>query len=362
MLKWVQGGLSAVAGTTEPEYGPEAIHPVTKRIKDPQQISRQTTAEDFKWQLLSYTNVETLTMYFTDLSTKSKGFVQIIYSLIMGVVNTAHFNLRCNGKWYSLPLQDYKIEGNNVTAKNFSLKLGEDGVLYQLKSAMGSTMVDLTFKQVSPGVIFGEDGTTLYGTDAENPWGKMRHCFWPRCTVEGAIVNNDLGKVDISLQNGLGMVVMALQGMKPHHAASSWNFLNYQGDEYSAVVMEFTTPKSYAKTRVNIGILVKGDKIISTSIDNDVVHENPKINDIWPVPQKITFQDPKNGWKLTGNLDHLVERVDVMAEIPQFVKNLVSNISGAKPYIYQYMEDFELEYEGEKEKGPGYCEVTFISE
>ncbi|CAK9438749.1 uncharacterized protein LODBEIA_P29730 [Lodderomyces beijingensis] len=360
MLKWVQGGLSAVAGTTEPEYGPEAIHPITRRV-DPGHVSRATTKQDFEWQLLSYTNVETLTMYFTDLSTKNKGFAQIIYSQIMGVVNTAHFNLRCGKQWYSLPLENYKFTGNDVAAKNFSLKLNEDGTSYHLKSAVGNTIVDMTFQRGSPGVIFGQDGTTLYGTDVENPWGKMRHSFWPRCTVEGAIINNDVGKVELTSQSSKGMVVMALQGMKPHHAASSWNFLNYQGDEYSAVVMEFTTPKSYAKTRVNIGILVKGDEIVEASIDNEVIHEDPRTNDIWPVPQKITFKFPHGG-ALTAQLEHLVERVDVMAEIPQFVKNLVSNISGAKPYIYQYAEDFELQYKGNVEKGPGYCEVTFISE
>lgn len=31
MLKWVQSGLSAVAGFAEPEYGPDAIQPITKK-------------------------------------------------------------------------------------------------------------------------------------------------------------------------------------------------------------------------------------------------------------------------------------------------------------------------------------------
>lgn len=63
-----------------------------------------------------------------------------------------------------------------------------------------------------------------------------------------------------------------------------------------------------------------------------------------------------------------------MAEIPQFVKNIVSGVAGAKPYIYQYSNEFEIEIldkekdsksgkavEG-KEKGIGFTEVTFISE
>ncbi|KAM9887438.1 hypothetical protein OXX79_013638, partial [Metschnikowia pulcherrima] len=69
MLKWVQSGLSVVAGTAEPEYGREAIHPVTDFIK--QQglpVSRETTLEDFAWKHPNYTNVETQTFYFTDLN------------------------------------------------------------------------------------------------------------------------------------------------------------------------------------------------------------------------------------------------------------------------------------------------------
>lgn len=56
------------------------------------------------------------------------------------------------------------------------------------------------------------------------------------------------------------MFVMALQGMKPHHAAKSWNFMNFQSSNYAAVQMEFTTPKSYANTKVNIGIVTDNEK------------------------------------------------------------------------------------------------------
>ena len=38
-----------------------------------------------------------------------------------------------------------------------------------------------------PGVIFGDNGTTYYGDDLENPWGSMRHLFWPRCSVSGTV-------------------------------------------------------------------------------------------------------------------------------------------------------------------------------
>ena len=70
---------------------------------------------------------------------------------------------------------------------------------------------------------------------------------------------------------------------------------------------------------------------------------------------------------VSGNLSQLVERVDVMAEIPQFVKNIVSGVAGARPYIYQYANEFTIDInngDGEKvkEDGVGFTEVTFISD
>ena len=222
---------------------------------------------------------------------------------------------------------------------------------------------------------------SYYGTDLKNPWGSMRHVFWPRNNVKGTI---KLGEKEIDIE-GKTMYVMALQGMKPHHAAATWNFLNYQGPHYSAVQMEFTTPNSYAKTKVTIGILVKDDKILAATIDNEAIHKDPVPDkDVhWPVPKEIDYEF--NGFSadstdeeiknktakvvkasLTGQLETLVLRVDVMGEIPGFVKSLAGVVAGTKPYIYQWINpyQFEINYNGEisKEEGPCWSEATFISE
>jgi hypothetical protein len=44
----------------------------------------------------------------------------------------------------------------------------------------------------------------------------MRHAFWPRCAVEGSITTKDQ-TYDLG---GRGVFIMALQGMKPHHAGT----------------------------------------------------------------------------------------------------------------------------------------------
>ncbi|CAI5757791.1 unnamed protein product [Candida verbasci] len=372
MLKWVQSGLSAVAGTAEPEYGADAIQPITNRIEN-NQIYRTTNETDFKWISPNYTNVETQTFYFTDLTTKNVGFAQIIHSNVMGVHTTAQFTFRLYNPekpkevniWTSTKLENFRIEGANFYADNLSLEITDNKIYKFISKVQPESIIEFEMERISDGIIFGNDGFTYYGEDPKQPWGSMRHLFWPRCKINGKIITKNFG--EIKIENGLTMFVMALQGMKPHHAAKSWNFLNFQSENYSIVQMEFTTPKSYGTTKVNIGIIVKNDKIEYGLINNEVVHLQPEVDEVgWPVPKEIEFkylQDDKQVGLCKGKLTNLIERVDVMAEIPQFVKNIVSGVAGAKPYIYQYCNEFEFENDkGEIEKGIGFNEVTFISE
>ena len=69
--------LAAVAGTQEPEYGPNAIQPVGKKPGEP--AYTELAKKDLKWATLDYTNVETQTFYvFTDAG--HVGFFQVLYN------------------------------------------------------------------------------------------------------------------------------------------------------------------------------------------------------------------------------------------------------------------------------------------
>lgn len=71
--------LAAVAGTQEPEYGPDAIQPVGNKGDEP--AYTELTKAHLKWTTLDYTNVETQTFYFfTDAG--HIGFLQVIYNNI----------------------------------------------------------------------------------------------------------------------------------------------------------------------------------------------------------------------------------------------------------------------------------------
>lgn len=381
--------LSAVAGIAEPEYGAEAIHPVTSSV-DGKNPYHEAQPEDFAWKAPSLTNVETQTFYFTDLETGYIGFAQIIHLVVSAVYTTAQFTFRMYNKdsskvrvWRLTHLEDFQIRGTNFYAKNLSLEL-VDGLKYVLKLAVSldplvplDLVVDMTVTRLAPAVLVGRDGTTLYGTDVKNPWGLMRHAFWPKNKVTGHV---EIEGTKVEFQNAHGMLLHALQGMKPHHAAAAWNFVNWQSEDYAAVQMEFTTPASYAYTKVNIGILVSKDRILSVSVNNKIEHLDASVDTVgWPVPKKIVFHfdgvdseasdesvadgsAKKVEATLSGDLSNLVERVDVMGEIPGFVKTIAGAVSGTKPFIYQYANELELDVAGSKTSGMAWTEVTFISE
>lgn len=107
--------------------------------------------------------------------------------------------------------------------------------------------------------------------------------------------------------------------------------------------MEFTTPASYGSTKVNVGGIATDDTILYAGANNKAIHTEIKGDDDvnWPEPSAIKFQwngegDGNDQAKAEIVIPQLqrVDRVDVMAEVPGFVKQIVANAAGTRPYIY----------------------------
>lgn len=245
--------------------------------------------------------------------------------------------------WSTTQLKDVDFSDDkcNFYAKDCAVELAEDGSYYTIKSINDSKcVVNLTIRKAAPGFVCGKDGKTLFGTDLSDPWGTMRHSFWPRCVAEGTIKTAD-GPIDFK---GQALFIHALQGMKPHHAAARWNYADFQGKNVSAIMMEFTTPPSYGSTVVNVGGIVKDGEIITADCTNKATHLRTKQDDknAWPEPEAIKFEwsgKTKDGKPveavLEAELEQRLDRIDVMAEVPGFVKQIVAGAAGTKPYIYQ---------------------------
>jgi hypothetical protein len=376
--------VSALTGAAEPEYGAEAFRSIDSTVKDKNPYG-ELTRQDLMWRAPYSSNVETQTFYFSGDS-GYYGFVQVIHSSPVGLHFTAQFTcLIVNDSqpdfkvWTSTHLEGFEASGTEFTAEGLSISLNEDASEYSITSVVNDeSLVEIKIKRDALGFKIGADGTSAYGEDLDNPWGSMRHVFWPRATATGKIVTKH-GDVVV---DGRSMFVMALQGMKPHHAAAKWNFLNFQGPTSSVVVMEFVTPVSYGSSRSSVGAVVRNDKLLATAVDVKIAHVEAHEDDVgWPAPKKIEFvvDGPKIDAPdadidsphhkvhavVEGALDKLVDRVDVMAEIPTFVKRLASGVSGARPYIYQYSNKLKLTLtvDGQEysEEGHAFSEATFIS-
>ncbi|KAI9889249.1 MAG: putative cell survival pathways protein [Vezdaea aestivalis] len=396
MMNWAKQQLANVAGTQEPIYGPQAIQSVAKQAEKTPYT--ELTKEHLKWVAMESTCVETQTFYLM-ADSGHLAMVQVIYSNVAGIRTTCQFNTKVfypdrklPNLWSSDALSNHGFDADRVGffADSVALDLSPEADSYTIKSVVNeNSLVNLKITRIAPGFHVGEDGKSYFGTDPKNPWGSMRHAFWPRCQAEGTIITKDK-ELDFK---GQAFFVHALQGMKPHHAAAKWNFMNFQSPSFSAVMMEYTTPSSYGSTIVNVGGLARDGEIITAGSLNSATHveKNQDEETGWPEPVAVKYvwggktKDGKDiSAVLEGPLGTRLDKVDVMEKVPGFVKTFVGGVVGTKPYIYQvirpnatlefllttekYSPDPKLKLkvkigdEEKEEEGIIFSESTFISE
>ncbi|KAL8671875.1 MAG: hypothetical protein Q9168_003641 [Polycauliona sp. 1 TL-2023] len=356
-MNWLkQQQVPNVAGTQEPIYGPSAIQSVAKQAETTPYT--ELKPEDLKWTAMESTCVETQVFYLT-ADSGHIGMVQVIYSNVAGIHTTCQFNIKImyprnkDGKptrphlWTSDTLDNQSFDARKLSfhADGCAITLDDAAETYTIKSALNeSSIVNLTVTRTSPGFQIGHDGKSLFGTDPQHPWGTMRHAFWPRCRIAGNIITKESGAIDFT---GRGLFIHALQGMKPHHAAAKWTFADFQSEHYSAVMMEFTTPPSYGSTVVNVGGVVRDGEIIYAGAGNKAEHTDVKedAETGWHAPTALRLEwtgKTKSGEdvhaELAGSLGERLDKVDIMAKVPGFVKTLVGGVVGTKPYIFQVRE------------------------
>ncbi|KAI0956205.1 hypothetical protein AcV7_006661 [Taiwanofungus camphoratus] len=274
--------------------------------------------------------------------------------------------------------------------------------------------LDITRPASAPGWKIGKGpkgGFSYFGHNPENADGYVVHRFWPRDYASGMVIR----KGQAQSVKGPGMFVHAIQGMRPNLVASRWNFADFQSEQYggvSAIQMEFTTTGTYGRhgagsgfVTVNIGSLVVGGKLIAVTAETKWPDEAlpEKAGVISRAIHSKTAPDPDTGYDAPtelvfrwaapsivadapGQVDAtlivdvgqpnaykgLIEKVDVLAEIPQMIKTMVHYVAGTKPYIYQWYDLVTLnvtvpegvvpDVSGELQiEGYLYTEATFIS-
>lgn len=384
MKSWLQNSVAQLKGATTTIYGPSAVHSVTRSInnRNPSSRIKILSEADYNWRTPQSCHVETQTFYVT-AKTGHLCFVQILHSNVGSWTPTAQVTCRVfhpsdpsKHGWVSVNLSEFSIRSDDRTSFNAPgvfVKLNKDQTIYNVSINLKDqkTFVELTFERTCPGLKFGEDGETFFGTDPKQPWMSIRHQFWPRARTSG-LMHADGQNVDL---DGLGMFSHALQQGKPHHLARAWDFANFQGKNFSAVMMQFTTTESYGSENVNVGIVARDDGIVAATIDNEVLHKDMKedASTRWNEPgglllkwQGFRFgnEDPITA-TIDQELGKRVGRVDILQEIPFWIKGILSNMTGIRPYIYQHMNKAKLEiqtiHQKVEDEGLLFTEITFIS-
>ena len=249
---------------------------------------------------------------------------------------------------------------------------------YTIRANLGIDLqvsLDIQRPAAIPGYKVGKGpkgGYSYFGPDPEKAEGFVIHRFWPRVQATGAVIRE--GKA-IPVQ-GSGMLVHAIQGMRPNLVASSWNFAHFQSDQLggvSAIQMEFKTLDTYGKQGagsggvvVSVGSLVVGDKLAAVTTETKWPGEKPTGSLVSQATHFKPEQDPDTSyekpteilfeWKAPSIIPDapgiieaqlqvslgsvaepkgLIEKVDVLAEIPYVIKVAVNYVAGTKPYIYQ---------------------------
>lgn len=217
-------------------------------------------------------------------------------------------------------------------------------------------------------------GFSYFGHDLQKPEGYMIHRFWPLTSCTGVVIRSGHAES----VKGTGMFVHAIQGMRPNLVAARWNFAHFVSEAHggtSAIQMEFTTIDAYGShgagsgfVAVNVGSLVVGGKLVAVTAETKypdeplpetaevmsrAIHSKtaPDPDTGYNAPTELTFRwaAPSILHDTPGNLDAtivvdlgqpnayngLVEKVDVLAEIPAVIKTLIAYAAGTKPYIYQ---------------------------
>lgn len=250
---------------------------------------------------------------------------------------------------------------------------------YVLTANLGDDLqitLDIGRPATVPGFKVGKGpkgGYSYYGPDPKNAEGYMIHRFWPRTVATGMIVH----KGQAIAAKGPGLFVHAIQGMRPNLTAARWNFALFHSEQHGgvhAVQMDFTTTDAYGRkgsgsgfVTVSVGALVLGGKlaavtaetkwpdeeyapggVISRAIHAKTAHD-PETG--YNAPTELTFRwaapsilpDAQGPLDATLSVDvgrpdaykGLIEKVDVLAEIPYVIKTMVNYVAGTKPYIYQ---------------------------
>lgn len=341
----------------------ECIHPVTATKEAQTAPFAELTRKDLEWTFAPGMATETHTFYVAS-DDGVFAFVQIIHNSLGGWSNTVQLTCRVYDPkqdkpfsfWKSLNLSGFATTTDkaDVTSNDgkLSFTLSPDSESYEIKYSADPEMQliipSLKFHRIGKGWMCAPDGKTHFGATKAD--GFVLHKFWPRCHVEGTLM---VKGQPIEL-NGAGLFVHAIQGLRPNLVATQWNYANFQaqGQDTALALMDYTTQPGYGSKLVSVGSVTLNGELVSVTIDNMSKHTKTTkdAETSYDAPEEIEYT--WTGKTITGDKDvhaklvisnlgtqrdqgGLIEKVDVLGEVPILIKKFVNVVAQTKPYIYQ---------------------------
>ncbi|OXH41948.1 survival factor 1 [Cryptococcus neoformans] len=325
--------------------------------------------------------------------------------------------------WKSVHASNAKFDKQSCKSDLFEIRHSgspAEGETYNITASLEKDVqitVEYTKPADAPGFKLGsgpDGGISTFGKDKAKREGYVVHRFHPFIHSSGTVIINGQA-VDAK---GEGIFIHAIQGMRPNLIASRWNFCFFstapgQDEEklgsVRAFQMEFETTDDFGpkgaksgRTKVNIGgiycsktapvpFLITGQTHAPSSDStypvpsqdiSSATHLNP-VHDSetgYSVPSGIEFKwqgDRRDGQGKAGATlviekagkvpgeGGLIEKVDVLAEIPYVIKKGLTAMTGTNAYIYQYHNPATLEIKLDENvipvKGFVFNEASFIS-
>ncbi|CAE6525707.1 unnamed protein product [Rhizoctonia solani] len=412
---------SFFSGPADPKA--QNFHPVVTSKTPAGELFSKLEAKDLEWTCAGGFVTETQTWY-NFLQDGTLIWCQIIHSAVGLWYPQIQFTCRIfdpktkETTWKSInisgfvtppPGKDKRSSKSDQFTVTHGPSTGEFAEQYAINANLGDDLqLGLIISRLASadGFKVGR-GDSFFGPDVSKPEGYVVHRFWPRTKCTGHIIKS--GKAIEA--NGVGMFVHAIQGMRPNLVAARWNFANFQSldEDVSAIQMEFTTIQAYGRegagsggVSVNLGGVVVGGKLVAVTGETVWAGETPAADA--PIQSRSIHlgrvHDPQTGYKQPSQIQYtwkapgigdagtvkaelladvggpdapkgLVEKVDVLGEIPAAIKMVISYAAGTKPYLYQWYNPGTLLLTGPESLVPGgsktvngtfYNEATFISE
>ncbi|ORX36571.1 oxidative stress survival, Svf1-like protein [Kockovaella imperatae] len=328
--------------------------------------------------------------------------------------------------WKSINASGFKPHGRGCKSDQFEIKHtgtpeGEES--YEVTASLDKNVqISVSFNRPAsaPGFKLGSGptgGISTFGTHVEDGKrdGFVVHRFHPMCQSTGSIVI-DGEAIDTK---GEATFIHAIQGMRPDTLATRWNFAFFSsggGKEESklgsvrAVQMEFETTDSYGlngaksgRVKVNVGAIYasalnpQAYLVVGQASSGPASESTPESSEICSAQHFGGLKDSHTGYSAPTAIEYkwsgasraekstqtsaqlkvenltitegeggLIEKVNVLAEIPYVIRKALSAATGTKPYIYQYLNPATLKVDiaGESTDVQGWLfnEASFVSQ